>query len=85
GENQQNNLTATIETSNGGTATAFAPAKAKPNFVIPNFDEDEESSEIPVLPENPTEEEMWHYAQNHPMVKKALRIFRGKIVDVKKV
>jgi DNA polymerase III gamma/tau subunit len=59
GENQQNNLTATIETSNGGTATAFAPAKAKPNFVIPNFDEDEESSEIPVLPENPTEEEMW--------------------------
>jgi DNA polymerase-3 subunit gamma/tau len=86
GENQPNGFTAKIETSNGnGAATAFAPAKNKPNFVIPNFNEEEESTEIPVLPENPTEEEMWHYAQNHPLVKKALRIFRGKIVEVKKV
>ena len=83
GENQQNGLTAKIEFSNGGTATAFAPAKDKPKFVIPNFDDAEESSEIPVLPENPTEEQLWQYAQNHPMVKKALRIFRGKIVEVK--
>ncbi len=85
GENQPNSFTAKIETSNGGAATAFAPAKDKPSFVIPNFDEEKESTEIPVLPENPTEEEMWHYAQNHPLVKKALRIFRGKIVEVKKV
>jgi DNA polymerase III gamma/tau subunit len=86
GENQLNSLTAKIETSNGnGAATAFAPAKNKPNFVIPNFDDDEESAEIPVLPENPTEEQMWHYAHNHPLVKKALRIFRGKIVEVKQV
>ena len=73
-----------IETTNGSTAAAFAPAKIKPNFVIPNFDE-EEASEIPVLPENPTQEEMWHYAQNHPLVKKALRIFRAKIVEVKPI
>jgi len=83
GENQPNSFTAKIETA-GGAATAFAPAKNKPSFVIPNFDV-EESTEIPVLPENPTEEEMWHYAHNHPLVKKALRIFRGKIIEVKQV
>jgi DNA polymerase-3 subunit gamma/tau len=84
GENQQVNLNAKIETANGSAATAFAPAKIKPNFVIPNFDE-EENTELPVLPENPTEAEMWHYAQNHPLVKKALRIFRAKIVEVKPI
>jgi len=83
GENRKNGFTAKIKVSNGGAATAFAPAKDKPSFVIPEFDE-EESTEIPVLPENPTEEEMWQYAQNHPLVKKVLRVFRGKIVEVSK-
>ncbi len=84
GENQQNSFAAKIEFSNSGAATAFAPAKDKPSFVIPEFDE-EESTEIPILPENPTEEEMWQYAQNHPLVKKVLRVFRGKIVEVSKI
>jgi DNA polymerase III gamma/tau subunit len=67
--------------SNNGTATA--PAKIKPrNDLIPTFEE--ESTEIPVLPENPTETELWHYAENHPKVKSALRIFRGKIISVEK-
>ncbi len=83
GEKQPNGITAKIEQTSGGAATAFAPAKIKPKFVIPTFDDEEESSEIPVLPENPSEEQLWHYAENHPMVKKALRIFRGKIVEVK--
>ncbi len=78
-ENRDNNLTAKIETSIGAAA---APAKIKTNFVIPTFEE--VSNEIPVLPENPTEEQMWEYAQNHPLVKKALRIFRGKLVEVRK-
>jgi DNA polymerase III subunit gamma/tau len=78
-ENRENNLTAKIETTNGAAA---APAKIKTNFVIPTFEE--ESNEIPVLPENPTEEQMWEYAQNHPLVKKALRIFRGKLIEVRK-
>ncbi len=77
------NLSARIETSNG-TATAAAPAKIKTNIVIPDFSENE-SSEIPVLPENPTEEQMWEYANKHPIVKKALRIFRGKLIAVKRV
>jgi hypothetical protein len=85
GENQLNSFAVSIETSNGGAATAFAPAKNKPNFVIPNFDEEEESSEMPILPENPTEEQMWNYAENHPLIKKALRVFRGKIIEVNKI
>ena len=71
----------TIETSNGGGA-AFAPAKQPIAFVPPGYEE-EISEEIPELPENPTDQELWKYAENHPLVKKALRIFRGKIVEVK--
>ena len=71
----------TIETSNGSGA-AFAPAKEPLAFVPPGYEE-EISEEIPELPENPTDEELWKYAENHPLVKKALRIFRGKIVEVK--
>ena len=82
-ENQENNLTAKIETSHG-TVTAAAPAKIKSSFVMPDFGENE-SDEIPILPENPTEEQMWEYANNHPLVKKALRIFRGKLIEVRKV
>lgn len=79
GENQKSSFAAKTESSNGGAATAVAPAKDLSKF-IPTFEE--ESSEIPVLPENPTEEEMWEYARNHPLTKKVLRLFRGEIVEV---
>lgn len=48
------------------------------------FGTEDISDEMPVLPDNPTHEELWHYAENHPFVKKALRIFRGKIIEVEK-
>ncbi len=83
GENFSNQVSAKIETSNGGAA-GFAPAKETIAFVPPGY-EKEISEEIPELSENPTDEEMWQYAENHPLVKKALRIFRGKIVEVKRV
>ncbi len=83
GEHTLQSVTATIETFNGGAATAAAPAKTPVVFVPPGY-EDEISEEIPLLPENPSDAEMWQYAENHPLVKKALRIFRGKIVEVKK-
>jgi DNA polymerase III subunit gamma/tau len=75
-------VTATVS-SNG---TAAAPAKEKPkiDFQIPDFSTETESAETWTLSENPTEEEMWRYAENHPAVKRALRIFRGKIVGVSK-
>jgi DNA polymerase III subunit gamma/tau len=68
-----------------GSAAAFAPAKARPIFEMPNFETDDESEELPVLPENPTEAEMLAYAHKHPVVKKVLRTFRGKIVEIKKL
>ena len=83
GEHTLQAVSATIETFNGGAATATAPAKSPVVFVPPGY-EDEISEEIPVLPENPSDAEMWKYAENHPLVKKALRIFRGKIIEVKK-
>ncbi|HQU82499.1 MAG TPA: DNA polymerase III subunit gamma/tau [Pyrinomonadaceae bacterium] len=73
-----------FETSNGN-GTAAAPAKAKPVFEIPNFDEDNSPIELPVLSENPTQEELLAYAHAHPLVRKTLRIFRGKIIEVKKL
>lgn len=82
-----NILTAPIATPTISTnGTAVAPAKAKPkiDFQIPDFSTESESSEIHTLSENPTEDEMWRYAENHPAVKRALRIFRGKIVSVTK-
>ena len=72
------------ENQNGAGAAA-AVAKAKPVFEIPNFDDEEDSDEIPVLPENPTQEDLLAYAQKHPAVKKVIRAFRGKIVEVKKL
>ncbi len=83
GSDSSNHSMATIETSSG-SAAAFAPAKETIAFVPPGYEE-EISEEIPVLPDNPTDEELWKYAENHPLAKKALRIFRGKIVEVKKV
>ncbi len=74
------NLVKQTTSTNG---TAVAPAKIKPRTdLIPTFEA--ESTEIPILPENPTEADLWHYAENHPKVKSALRIFRGKIISVEK-
>jgi DNA polymerase III subunit gamma/tau len=85
GENSSNGSSSTFDSIKNGNGTAFAPAKTKPAFIIPEMNPEEISEEIPVLPENPTEEEMWQYAENHPLVKKALRIFRGKITEITKV
>ena len=87
GENIENQISAHIEVSNGNSGTAAARAKenSAPAFVLPEFIEDEEDGEIPVLPENPTQEEILKYAENHPTVKKILRIFRGKIIEAKKL
>ncbi len=77
------NSAALLASIQNGAGMAFAPAKAKPAFVIPEMDADEVSGEMPVLPENPTEAEMRRYAENHPLIKKAMRIFRAKIVEIK--
>lgn len=55
------------------------------SHLIPQTDPDEETLQIPELSEDPNEAQLLHYASQHPIVKKALKIFRGKIVDVKKI
>jgi DNA polymerase-3 subunit gamma/tau len=84
GPSSENSVSATIETSSNGNGTAAAPAK-KPIFEIPVFETEDENAPLPELSENPTEEELWHYAQSHPVTKKLIRIFRGKLVEVKKI
>jgi len=66
--------------ANGSAATAAVKAVERPDL-IPVFDDP--PVEIPKLSENPTEEELLVYANKHPVVKQALRVFRGKIIEVR--
>ncbi len=70
--------------SNGFAASAAAPALS-PVYAPPDFGSEEEEYEPIALPQNATEEELLTYAANHPLAKKAMRIFRAKIVAVKRV
>jgi DNA polymerase-3 subunit gamma/tau len=65
--------------ANGSASAAAVRAFERPDL-IPVFDDG--TSEIPELSDNATEEELLAYAQNHPLVRQALRVFRGKIVEV---
>jgi hypothetical protein len=82
GGNKSQRLSANAESANNNSADSI---KEKPSFVMPVFDAEEDSGDIPPLPENPTEEQLLNYAHNHPLVKKAMRIFRAKIVGIKKL
>ncbi len=72
---------------NGEKVSDFAIAKTteKINFQMPNFNTVEISTVIPILPENPSEEDLWKFANTHPAVNRTLKIFRGKIVKVEKI
>ncbi|MGI8542421.1 MAG: hypothetical protein ACR2MD_02975, partial [Aridibacter sp.] len=85
-DSQTVNVKSEIPLQSNGSATAFAPAKDnKALEIVANFAKVEEIDEtIPELPDNPTEADLWKYAENHPKVKKVLRIFRGKLINVKK-
>lgn len=64
--------------------TAAAPARAPLTIQIPDFEAVDEAVELPVLSDDPTEEEMLAYAKAHPAVRKAMRIFRAKVISVTK-
>ncbi|MDQ3799970.1 MAG: DNA polymerase III subunit gamma/tau [Acidobacteriota bacterium] len=88
GSNGQSNGSAQkTETSaaaaNNGTSAAAA-AKI-PIFVPPTFDSSEESNQMPVLPENPTDEQLLEYAKNHPLVKKVRWHLKADIVKVSRI
>jgi DNA polymerase-3 subunit gamma/tau len=69
--------------SNGSTSTAVAPA-----FDVAKFKEEfvpkEENVELPALSSDPTEAELIEYANAHATVRLAKRVFRAKIVEVRK-
>lgn len=67
---------------NGGVSV---PAVVPTIFTPPSFDEDDAPVELPALSDNPTEQELLAYAHAHPVVKKAMRVFRAKITEVKRV
>lgn len=55
------------------------------SHLIPQLKQNLDSEEIPEMPADPNDSQLLQFAENHPIVKKALRIFRGKIIDVKKI
>lgn len=79
--NGQFSLSAT-SAPNGGAATA--PARiVDVASIAPRF-EPIEDVELPVLSDDPSEAELMAYAEAHPAVRAATRVFRAKIVEVKK-
>ena len=68
--------------TNGAASAAAAPALS-PVYTAPDLSSADEDTDPGILPENATEEEMIAFASNHPLTKKAMRIFRAKIVEVK--
>ena len=73
--------TASTNVHSNGSGTSVATARETPVYTPPVF-EDVPAGELPVLSEDPSEDELLAYANAHPVVRKALRIFRGKIVEV---
>ncbi len=83
GKNSANTVSDINSFSNGNGGGATATPRDLSAYVPPVFD-DGEGAEIADLPHGATEEQLYAYAHSLPAVKKALRIFRGKIVEVKK-
>ena len=69
--------------TNGGSGAAAAPA-VDVGAIMPDLEHEEESVEIPKLSADPTEVELIEYANAHTNVRLARRVFRAKIVEVKK-
>ena len=62
--------------SHGGSTNGYA---------VPVIEQEEiDDNDIPVLPENPTDEELLAFAERHPLIRKVKRVFRAKIVEVRK-
>lgn len=73
---------AVVVASNG---TAATPARTPLSIQIPDFAESEESGEIPVLSDNPSEAELMAFANAHPSVQRVRRIFRAKVTGAAQI
>lgn len=66
-----------------GTSAAAAPALERAPFAPPVFEEGP-LPEMPALSADPTQEELLAYAKADPVVRSALKVFRGTIREVRK-
>jgi hypothetical protein len=73
---EQRAVTVQVGTSNGSAAAAMAFAQ------IEEMQCPADANELPTLGNEPTEEELRAYANAHPAVRSALKIFRGKLTRV---
>ncbi len=55
----------------------------KPAYEIPDLGGEIDLKAVPELPPNPTKDELWKYAENHPLVARVKKTFRGKIVNIR--
>jgi DNA polymerase-3 subunit gamma/tau len=67
--------------SGTGNGSAAAPARDLSRFMPPAV-EDEGPAELPELSSDATPDELLNYARAHPVVRRAMRIFRAEIVSV---
>ena len=67
-----------------GSGAAVATAREVLPSIMPVAEADSDSETIPELPENATEQEIWQFAENHPLTKKIRKIFGAKIVAVER-
>ena len=47
-------------------------------------EDDDDTHETPVLPDDPSEQDLVEFASRHPAIKPVLKLFRGKVVSVRK-
>jgi hypothetical protein len=52
---------------------------------MPKFEDGAASAPLPELSDDPSDEELLAHAQAHPLIRHALRTFRAKIVEIKKI
>jgi DNA polymerase-3 subunit gamma/tau len=68
-----------VGASNGSAAAAMAFAQIEESPIPAD------TNELPVLGSEPTEEELQAYANAHPAVRSALKVFRGKLTRVRQI
>ena len=69
--------------TNGNYAAAVVPAFDVAKLKA-ELSPKEEAVELPILGPEPTSDELRAYANAHPAVRAAIRVFRGKVIEVKK-
>ncbi len=69
--------------ANGNSAAATAPTRDM-SHLIPEIGRKEPRLEMPVLPADPTDEDLLTFANAHPTVHEAKRIFRATVIEAKR-